>query len=90
MTGEAIDPHYSRALDEIYLLRAALAYEADLMASRNPAPGGPLDAQITRMRRAARGQADRAYMAFSGGWSKKALDSAGADTTLTRHRWEAK
>lgn len=83
-----LQAHYTRALDEIYILRAALAYEAELMSKRHSVRGGPIDSQANRMRMAANGHVQRAYMAFSAGWSKKALDSAGADTALTRHQWE--
>ncbi len=94
-TTEHVDlAHYSRALDEIHRLRAALAYEAGVTAAHLTLASFPksrrefAEEQVERMRAAARGEAETAYTID--GWRKyAALRDAGASETLTRGQWEA-
>ena len=89
-------PHYSAALDEIYRLRRALAYEAGVTLahlglktfpkSRLPIARG----QVERMRRAACGHSEDAYSEVSGWSLSGAFEAAGAEPGLTRAQWEAR
>lgn len=89
-----MDPHYSRALDEIYRLRIALANEAnhvENMATLVTFPRGQRVialAMVERMRLAARGETQRAYGLLDSAFHKVLLRSAGAPETLTRWQWE--
>lgn len=85
--------HYSRALDEIYRLRQALAYEARVVEAHLDLKSFPrsrrrfAEDQVKRMRRAAVGEFFRAY----GGQrylenELNQLDGQG----LTRARWEGR
>ncbi|MFF0822454.1 hypothetical protein ACFYUR_18995 [Micromonospora haikouensis] len=84
---------YSRALDEIHRLRAALAYEAGVTAAHLSYATFPksrrafAEEQVQRMRAAARGEANSAYT-ISGWRMQAALRDAGASVTLTRWEWE--
>jgi hypothetical protein len=88
-------PHYSRALDEIYRLRRALAYEAAVTAAHLDLKSFPksrrkaAEGQVRRMRAAARGNGREAYDASPLWALKSALLDAGADPGLTRQQWEA-
>lgn len=88
-----IDPHYSRALDEIYRLRAALAREAQVVETCLDFATLPvtvrkfMEKQVPRMRAAARGEQE-AYADMNITRTKAALASAGASETLTRVAWE--
>lgn len=87
------DALLSRALDEIYALRAALAYEAsrtsaDLDMKSYPKSRRAIAEQaIERMQAAARGQAARAYAGKSSTFLKHSLREAGASETLTLTEW---
>jgi hypothetical protein len=85
--------HYSRALDEIYRLRQALAYEASVVDAHLGLKSFPAsrrrfaEDQVKRMRRAAIGEFFQAY----GGErylenELNRLDGRG----LSRARWEAR
>lgn len=80
----------SAALDEIYRLRRALAYEAsaaEVHGSYKTFPKsrrGELVASIDRMRLAARGQSDVAYADRSGKSLHWAMREADAPDSLTR------
>lgn len=88
-----MDPHYSRALDEIYRLRVALANEAnhvENMLTLATFPRGQriiARAAVERMRRAARGETAQAYQEIMP-FRQPLLRSAGAPETLTRGAWE--
>ena len=86
---------YSRALDEIYALRRALAYEAQVLETHllyKTFPKGRREiavAQCARMKAAARGLVDAAYVDKGSSTLRSALRLAGAEETLTRAEWEA-
>lgn len=88
--------HYSRALDEIYRLRAALAYEARVTESHLGLKTFPksrraaAEHQVERMREAARGGGAMAYFRVNPEVMKRLLRDAGASETLTRGQWEEK
>jgi hypothetical protein len=93
MTLEDPIAELSAALDEIYRLRGALAYEAEVLnqhLSYKTFPKSRRDIaerQIGRMQQSARGDADLAYgIISSGGHMREALKRTGASETLTR--WE--
>lgn len=83
---------YSRALDEIYYLRAILAQQANITKeylSLRTFPKSRAKAalnQIEAMRQAARGNARGVYHTIA--FPKAALRSAGAPDMLTRASWE--
>lgn len=85
---------YSAALDEIYRLRRALAYEAAVAKAHGEYKTFPksrrdvLDSQIERMRAAARGNVLDAYRDRPHFALDATMREAGAKTTLTRHAWE--
>lgn len=85
---------YSRALDEIYALRAALAYEAVIMEAHLDYKTFPISRrrimgeQIARMRESARGLSQRAYSPERRQHFPDSLERAGANETLTRWQWE--
>lgn len=86
---------YSAALDEVWALRRALAYEASVAEVHGEYKTFPqsrrrfLAEQVERMRRAARGEAERAYASTNSRSIDHALREAGASQTLTRFEWEA-
>lgn len=85
---------YSKALDEIWHLRRALAMEATiadnlLHYSTLPLTGRrALEQMRERGRGAANGRVQECYRMFSGDMLRQALLDAGAPETLTRHAWE--
>jgi hypothetical protein len=85
--------HYSAALDEIYRLRRALAFEALVVEAHLGLKSFPksrrrfAEGQVERMRESARGHAERAYAGRDYWKLDEALRSAGGDL-LTRHQWE--
>lgn len=91
--GTDILGHYSAALDEIYALRAALAYEARVVEAHLDFKSFPksrraiAEEQIERMRTAATHQALSAYEGLSHRLDE--LQRLGAGT-LTRAQWEAR
>lgn len=95
MQSDKIDPYYSQALDEIYRLRAAAAYEAAVIANTLLAyaslPVGVrryLEGQYLRLTAAARGDTGTAYADVSSARKKEVLRAAGAPQCLTRGQWE--
>lgn len=86
---------YSAALDEIYRLRQALAYEALVCAVHGDYKTFPksrrdvLANQVERMQKAARGLSGHAYGGLMGQSLRLALRDAGASETLTRTQFEA-
>jgi hypothetical protein len=93
MNDDDLLPHYSRALDEIYRLRTALAYEAGALTAHLEYKTFPktrralAEEQLLRMRRAAQGESEAAYAGIES-W---ALESARRDSRmgkLTRGQWE--
>ncbi len=93
MADDEMLAHYSRALDEIYKLRRALAYEARVttgLLNYATLPKGArehVESMGERLRTAARGEVDRAYEMRSGE-GQRLLADAGALPTLTRGQWE--
>lgn len=93
--ADTIDPHYSRALDEIYELRAALAYEARVIEAHLQLATFPksrrrmAEEQIARMRAACRGEVRASYWSVSPGVRQGLMTAAGASPSLTRGQWEA-
>lgn len=87
--------NYSVALDEIFVLRKALAHEAlrqqvDLDFKTFPKSRRAIaEAAVERMQAAARGHAEHAYGDRSSHAMRHALREAGAPETLTRAAWEA-
>lgn len=85
---------YSRAIDEIFRLRRALAYEAGVVAAHLGYATFPksrravAEGQIERMRAAARGEAEVAYAGTSHLSLRHAMNEAGASQTLTCGQWE--
>ena len=83
----------SAALDEIYRLRKAMAYEAGVIAAHldlKTFPKSrryPAQQQIERMRSAARGE-ERSHSTVQARALRSALGDAGASETLTRDEWE--
>lgn len=83
---------YGRALDEIYSLRAVLAYEAmrikaDLSLKSFPKSRRPFaEEAVERLRAAARGDHWPAYNHIKR--PKSCLRECGASETLTRTQWE--
>lgn len=83
----------SLALDEIYRLREALAYEAGGIVAHAEYKTFPKSRrivaaeQIMRMRQAARGEARVAYAGESSAHLRGALRSAGAGETFTMNDW---
>jgi hypothetical protein len=91
--SEEMLKHYSRALDEIFRLRRALAFEAhitegitNLYASLPKGARRELLTHVERMRRAARGEVTHAGIDHL---LQESLAMAGAPETLTREQWEA-
>lgn len=86
--------HYSRALDEIYHLRIALAFELAInkkiscYSSMPKAVHVELDDQRQRVEQALRSGGSAIYGYLHAAESQTLLRRAGARTTLTRHEWE--
>jgi hypothetical protein len=95
MSDEELIAHYSAALDEIYRLRSALAYEAGVTEAHLSYATFPKtrrvhgEEQVGRMREAAAGQSHAAYFHTSDLSLKHARREAGMPETLTRGEWEA-
>lgn len=92
MSDDEMLKHYSRALDEIYLLRKILAYEARVTEAHLDYKTFPksrrsaAETSVKRMREAVHGRGEAAY----DGRHDKAygeLQNLGA-AMLTRHQWE--
>jgi hypothetical protein len=89
-------PHYSAALDEIYRLRRALAYEAGVTLAHLHLKTFPKSRlpiarkQAERMRRSACGHSLDAYSEVQGRSLSGALEAAGAESGLTRAQWESR
>lgn len=85
---------YFDALDEIWRLRQALAWEAgaieaDIGMKSFPKSRRQIAAErIDRLRAAARGESERAYAGVSSIFLRNAMQRAGASETFTRHQWE--
>lgn len=85
-------PGYSAALDEIFRLRALMAYEARALNAHLSYKTFPksrrsiAEAQVERMKAAARGQAISVIGAIA--WPHDHLAWAGADQCLTRSQFE--
>jgi hypothetical protein len=92
---DALLPYYGAALDEIYRLRAALAYESHVLKAHLELKTFPKSRrslageQVSRMRATARygtqGRRHATNLFFD---SKTALEDAGASDVLTRDMWE--
>jgi hypothetical protein len=84
---------YSAALDEIYALRRALAYEATVLNVHLDYKTFPksrrrfAEEQRVRMTAAACGDRSR-YSDVSSLSLRHAMDQVGASQTMTRHEWE--
>ena len=84
--------HYSAALDEIYRLRAALAYETEVLSAHldyktfPKSRRGYAEAQVVRMRAAAQGD-QASHLDISGFVMRAASKEAGVGS-LTREQWE--
>lgn len=86
---------YSAALEEIYRLRCALAYEA--LINREYLTYATLPKSIrreivkraNRMHDAARGRVAEAYAGVDSYLMQELMEEAGASPTLTRAQWEA-
>lgn len=87
---------YGLALDEVYRLRALMAYEAEVTAAHLTLKGFPKSRrdiavhQITRMRDAARGHSRHVMMNEVSMYTsfQRVLRQAGAKPTLTRWEFE--
>lgn len=85
---------FSRALDEIYVLRAGAAHEVVMireMLDYNTLPVGVRDRlakMMIRLGAAARGEWDEAWHDLSPGQRQEDLIDAGARPLLTRDSWE--
>jgi phosphoribosylcarboxyaminoimidazole (NCAIR) mutase len=94
MMGDVDLAHYSAALDEIYRLRCALAYEAEVVAEYLTFATLPTTVrrdvrdQLDRLRAAACGGAQHGYAMVTSETMKRVLREAGASETLTRGSWE--
>jgi hypothetical protein len=86
---------YSAALDEIWQLRKAMAYEAATIEAHLSLKSFPksrrqyAEKQVEQMRAAARGEVETAYAGCSSLSMRHAMGEAGADQTMTRLQWEA-
>jgi len=95
MTDESGNFPISRALDEIFELRRAMAYEAEVLLAHLDYATFPkhrrkfAEDSIRRLRQSACGHVDVAYAGTSSLSLRGALLSAGAPESLVRHQWEA-
>lgn len=89
-----MNEHYSRALDEIYRLRALMAYEARVVDANLHFKSLPkhcresMERQKVRMQRAAQGKASMVKANISWVGIRDALREAGAEEGLTVQQWE--
>lgn len=96
MPNDDMLAHYSAALDEIYRLRTALAYEAQVAQVHLDYATFPksrrkhAEAQVERMMQAATGKAEQAYADTSPASLKHVRRESGIPDTLTRFEWEAR
>lgn len=88
---------YSAALDEVYALRRALAYEARVVEAHTldiPRLGKNhrehLERAIERMKGAARGESATVYAGTNRRSMDQCMEEAGVSETLTRAEWEAR
>lgn len=87
--------HYMDALDEVYRLRTALAYEAQVLQVHLSYATFPktrrvhAEDQVGRMLAAARGQAEATYAGTSSNSLEHVRREAGMGK-LTRSQWEAR
>lgn len=87
--------HYSAALDHIYRLRFACAYEAHVTCNLTTYATLPkvvlqrMNEQIDRLHAAAGGAVDTTYASVGSSETQAVLRAAGAPETLTRAGWEA-
>lgn len=85
---------YSAALDEIWRLRRALAYEARVVEAHTGFATFPKSRraiaheQVRRMQAAARGEVEVVYAGTSRMSLDQAMTDAGAERTLTRYQFE--
>lgn len=85
--------NYSRALDEVYRLRTALAVEASITAAHLDLKSFPksrrtfAEQQVERMRAAARGDKD-SHREFYDRADRQAREDAGMGQCLTAHSFE--
>lgn len=93
--ADTVSPHYLRALDEVYRLRQALAYEAGLLESCLAASSlrplcvrRELERQVYRMTWAAQGGVSAAYEAVLPQDLYAAMHEAAMSATLTVEQWE--
>jgi hypothetical protein len=95
MTDEIQMKYYSAALDEIYRLRRALAYEARVVEAQT------LDVQalgknrrahikesVDRMRKSVQGHAEAVYAGLDRSSLRMALEQTRGTSLLTRAMWE--
>ncbi len=89
--------HYGSALDEVYRLRALVAYECEMIGQYLEYASIPkglrhrLEWQQARLRRAAQGLARDVILEDVSGWSrvKSSLRRVTGRQTLTRSEWES-
>ncbi len=92
-TGDEMLKYYSAALDEIFRLRTALAYEAGVIKAHldyRTFPQGRryvAEQQVERMRASAQGRSEQAY-AETSRTSLRHVRQQLAIETLTRGHWE--
>lgn len=87
---------YSAALDEVYALRRALAFEASVveahtldLRSIGKNRRHQLERAVERMRGAARGESSTSYAGVNHRSLDRAMERAGGSNLLTRASWEA-
>lgn len=87
---------YSAALDEVYVLRRALAFEASVVEAHtldlkalSKRRRTQLERAVERMRGAARGESSTAYAEVNHRSLDQAMIRAGGSNLLTRASWEA-
>ncbi len=86
--------YYSAALDEVFRLRRALAYEAGVVEAHLTLKSFPrsrrpiAETQTFRMRLAARGRAAIEYAGMPTWSLESGMRDAGAPNSLTRTEWE--
>lgn len=86
---------YSLALDRVYALRVICAVEAELIKGHVAYATFPKSrrefaaAQVVRLRRAARGEANQVVMSLSGFVTSAEMASHGVPARLTPEMWEA-
>lgn len=94
MTDEEMS-YYSAALDEVYRLRRALAFEARVVEAHTEYKTFPktrrrfATEQVERMRMSARGRSELAYAGVNSYSLRAELLDSGGQETLTRSAFEA-